>query len=114
MKRRRPTPPAARCAATSRRASDKGILPITLDDYLELLDASGRILRDDKAGAIPSNLAPILRRLGIRTSLWSELVENYHDWFGHVVGAPANLARRANQVGRRWFRGQSKCAAAFG
>ena len=37
----------------SRRASDKGILPITLDEYLQLLDASGRIAREGKTGAIP-------------------------------------------------------------
>jgi len=109
-----PLASSARCAATPRRASDKGMLPITIDDYLELLDASGRILRDDKAGAIPAHLAPILQRLGIRTSVWSELVENYQDWFGHVVGAPAPHARRADHVARRWFRGQSKCAAAAG
>ena len=52
--------------ATSRRASDKGLLPISVEDYLQLLDASGRILRDDKAGSIPTQLAPILERLGIR------------------------------------------------
>jgi hypothetical protein len=104
----------ALCAATSRRASDKGMLPITLDDYLELLDASGRMLRDDKSGAIPAELAPILQRLGIRPTAWSDLVENYHEWFGHIVGAPGTVARRAAQVGRHWFRGQSKCAAAFG
>jgi len=101
------------CTGTARRASNKGILPITLEDYLELLDASGRILRDDKRGAIPSELAPILQRLGIRPAAWSDLVQHYHDWFGHIVGAPGIIAKRAAQVGRNWFRGQSRCAAAF-
>jgi hypothetical protein len=98
----------------SRRASDQGLLPITLDDYLKLLDASGRMLRDDKAGAIPTEFAPILERLGVRPAVWSQLVENYHDWFGHIVGSSEKIARRAAQVGRHWFRGQSHCAAAFG
>jgi len=96
-----------------RRASDKGLLPITLDDYLELLDASGRILLDDKKGAIPSHLSPILERFGVRPSAWPELVENYHDWFGHMVGTAKNVARRTAQAGRQWFRGKSRCAEAF-
>jgi len=99
--------------ATSRRASDKGLLPITLDDYLELLDATGRMVRDDKPGAIPAKLAPILERLGIRPAGWPNLVEHYHEWFGHIVGASEKVARRAAQVGRHWFRGQSHCEEAF-
>lgn len=100
-------------AATSRRASDKGILRLTLDDYLELLDVTGRMVRDDKPGAIPPEFAPILERLGVQPSGWAQLVKNYHDWFGHIVGASEKVARRAAQVGRRWFRGQSRCAEAF-
>jgi hypothetical protein len=89
-------------------------LPVTLDDYLELLDTSGRILRDGKAGSIPAHLAPILERLGIKVDLWSKLVTRYHDWFGHVVGAPAKLIDRAAGAGRRWYWGQPRCVEAFG
>ena len=39
---------AAVRGTNSRRASDKGMLPITLNDCLALLNASGRMLRDDK------------------------------------------------------------------
>ncbi|HJN13299.1 MAG TPA: hypothetical protein QF564_31785 [Pirellulaceae bacterium] len=82
----------------SRRASDKGMLPITLNDYLELLDASGRMLRDDKVGAIPTEFAPILERLGVRPAAWSELVENYHDWFGTSLVLP----RRSPEEPLKW------------
>lgn len=100
--------------ATSRRASDKGLLPLTLDDYLKLLDASGRILRSEKAGSIPENLAPILKRLGINGDLWSQLLVHFDDWFGHIVGASHKVMSRAAAAGRRWYRGQSRCSEAFG
>jgi hypothetical protein len=100
-------------SATQRRASDKGLLPISLEDYLQLLDASGRMLRDDKAGSIPSELAPILERLGVRPGYWPQLVANYHDWFGQIVGAADKVAQRAAEVGRKWYRGTRRCAAAF-
>lgn len=63
------TPPA--------RASDKGFLPMTLDQYLFLLDWTGRQLRGEGQGAIPPDLSPILDRLHIDADLWGASVEHY-------------------------------------
>ncbi|MFW5882647.1 MAG: hypothetical protein ACOCVS_03340, partial [Planctomycetota bacterium] len=38
---------------------------LRLDDYLELVDQTGRIIASGKRGAIPPHLAPILQRLQI-------------------------------------------------
>jgi REP element-mobilizing transposase RayT len=46
-----------------------GIL-FSLIDYLELVDHTGRLLRDDKRGAIALHLPPILNRLGIDRKTW--------------------------------------------
>jgi REP element-mobilizing transposase RayT len=40
-------------------------LHFCLDDYFNLVDWTGRIMRDDQRGAIDANLPPILQRLGI-------------------------------------------------
>lgn len=101
-------------SATQRRASDKGLIPVSLDDYLQLLDASGRIIQAGKSGAIPQHLAPILERLGIRSEMWADLVTGFDQLFGRVVGAPEKVAHRAAQAGRHWYRGIANCAAAFG
>ena len=111
---KKPHDPSSVRSATARRASDKGLIPMSLDDYLQLLDVSGRMVGDDQTGAIPGEIAPILERLGIQTDLWPELVTKYHDWFGHIVGSANKLLERALQTGRKWYRGQSHCAAAFG
>ena len=39
-------------------------------DYIELVDWTGRIIRDDKRGAINENLPPILARLNIDIDAW--------------------------------------------
>lgn len=41
-----------------------------LYDYLELVDITGRIVREDKQGAIVLYLSPILERLGIDRQTW--------------------------------------------
>jgi len=99
---------------TTRRASEKGLLPVRLEEYVAVLDWTGRQVRGDKLGSIPSDLAPILERLGINQHLWTDLTTKFDRWFGHVVGPASQVAIRAAQAGRRFYRGQARCAAAFG
>ena len=46
-----------------------GIL-FSLKNYLELVDHTGRIVRNDKRGAIALHASPILERLGIDQKAW--------------------------------------------
>jgi hypothetical protein len=57
-----------------------GIL-FSLEDYLQLVDTTGRMIRPNKRGAIPINLPPILERLSINRQQWlqqSQQVENLY------------------------------------
>jgi REP element-mobilizing transposase RayT len=47
----------------------QGIL-FSLNDYHELVDSTGRIIRDDKRGAIATELPAILERLAIDRNTW--------------------------------------------
>jgi hypothetical protein len=42
------------------------------DDYLMLVDETGRITRDEKRGAMPPGLLPILERLNLDPARWCE------------------------------------------
>ncbi len=50
-------------------------LPFKLTDYLELIDMTGRIIREVKRGSIDASLLPILIRLNIST----EKLAMYHN-----------------------------------
>ena len=97
-----------------RRASNKGLLPLSLEKYLELLDWTGRQVREGKRGAIPASLAPILDRLGIQGSKWVDAVESFHSKCGLVVGSAEAVAAAVSRAGRHWFRGGKFCGAALG
>ncbi len=75
----------------SRRASNKGCLPMTLDEYLKLLDWTGRQLRRDEIGRIPEEFAPILDRLDCSTESWLDLVKNFRKRFRTEAGRAATL-----------------------
>ncbi len=62
---------------SSRRASNKGCVLMSLPQYLELLDWTGRQLRPGKRGAIAQNAPPILDRLNLSAELWLHAVEQF-------------------------------------
>ena len=95
------------------RASDKGLLPMSLDDYLRLVDWAGRQVREDKRGAIPADLAPILERLGIVPEELLETVAEFPRRFPRLAGRVDQLAARAKEIGRRWLHGVRHAARVF-
>lgn len=88
------------------RASDKGFLPFSLNDYLELLDWTGRQIAKGKRGRIPSTCKPILKRLGLERSAWCDLVKDFGRLFGRVAGRPSSLNQSATSGGVRNRRSQ--------
>ena len=64
-----PLKPLLRFEGNATLNGQHGIL-FNLNDYLELVDQTGRILRDDKRGAIALHLPSILERLGIDRKTW--------------------------------------------
>jgi hypothetical protein len=62
---------------SSRRASNQGCVFMTLTEYLQLLDWTGRQLKHSKRGAIPKNAPPILERLDLTPELWLHAVEHF-------------------------------------
>ncbi len=62
-------------------------LPFLLNDYLELLDWTGRILREDKRGAISHSTPPILERLDMNSDMWKTLTTDFEQQFSYWVGS---------------------------
>jgi REP element-mobilizing transposase RayT len=83
-------------------------LEISLGGYLALVDWTGRMLRDDKAGAIPDDVVPVLARLTGDTDAWvAGVLEHsapHRRAFGHVDALKA-LARR---LGQHWLKGSGR------
>jgi REP element-mobilizing transposase RayT len=88
-------------SATHRRASDKGCLPITVADYLNLVDWTGRQLAEGKRGVIPAKLAPILVRLCIADHHWLSVVAHFGRYFHRVAGAAQSVGRVRPRTSRQ-------------
>ena len=92
---------AVREKSTKRRPSNKGFLSMTLAEYLQLLDWTGRQIRHDgKLGTIPSDLQPLFDRIGMSPDIWVDCVRRFGKWHASGVGRPASLKRQSERTGR--------------
>jgi putative transposase len=92
-------------AGYSNSHADSGI-EFSLEDYLELVDWTGRAIRDDKKGSVPNELLPILRRLGVETETWLTSIKYYNRDYYSVLGALDRIKTFAQAQGRACCRGQ--------
>jgi len=100
---RRATPPllAFRDEGPGQRAS----LPMRLQEYLQLVDCTGRIARADKPGVIDAKLASILERLRIDPDEWKTTMLIGGNRFGRAIGRLELLRAHARRLGQAWIRG---------
>ena len=76
-------------------------LPFHFHDYLALVDWTGRILREDKRGAISSSLPPILERLDIDPKHWCFLATRFESHFKSIVGTTYSIKKSLSAFHRQ-------------
>lgn len=90
---------SVRPSCSGLRASDLGFLPMSLSDYLELLDWTCQQARrneqdpNEHCRAKDISQPPILVRLGIASAAWLCLAMQFGRLFQRVAGAPQSVAR---------------------
>ena len=84
-----------------------GNIPFRLQDYLTLLDWSGRAIRADKPGYIPPHAPPILERLGMEQSATLDYVRRKHDYAANALGPVSKLRALARSAGLKFIKGIS-------
>jgi hypothetical protein len=78
--------PVSSFAGNLRQDMSKG-LPFRLTDYLKLVDWSGRILREDKRGAIPATVPTIRGRPQLEPGHSRFLTLHFESRFKGLVGS---------------------------
>ena len=88
-------------------------LQFELEDYLNLVDWTGRIMRNDKRGMIDNNLPPILQRLGIAEKQWTHLTQGFEQQFHQFVGDADCVKEVTLALGYQRAKGLGCCRALF-
>lgn len=85
-------------------------IPFHLQDYLTLLDATGRTIQGNKRGAIDLCASPILTRLAIDPQQWLKLSTQFEGRFKCAAGSLHKMRATAHYFGKKWLHGQSQSA----
>jgi hypothetical protein len=97
-------------AGNPREEMPKG-LPFRATDYLELVDWTGRQMREGKRGAIDGTLQPILDRLQIDRQHWLYMTEKFENRFKGLVGTAMRLKAVCQGLGYRRTPNAAACRA---
>lgn len=82
-----------------------------LSDYLQLVDTTGRILKEGKRGKIPLRIAPVLVKLQLNPKEWLDMVQHLQNRFSYAIGHSAVLLefnKDCRSHGPKGIRGSQK------
>ncbi|MEM9604036.1 MAG: transposase [Pseudomonadota bacterium] len=86
-------------------------IPFALEHYIELVDLTGRVVRNGKRGAIDESLPPILTRLGIDADTWLTIATEFEGAFRNWVGTEEAIRQATRNVGKTRSRSPPLIAA---
>jgi len=89
------------------------VLPYRFQDYLMLVDWTGRAIREDKRGAIDSGLPSIIQRLNIDADAWQLAMRPRGNVFGRAMGRLDHLRLHAKTLGQSWIKGLRAAEALY-
>jgi REP element-mobilizing transposase RayT len=96
--------------ATGRMAT---AIPFAFDDYLELVDTTGRVIREDKRGFIPGETPRLLERLAIDPEQFIATAGRMLRQFGSAIGTPVHITELCVVRQARYLRGMGAARALF-
>ncbi|KGJ90717.1 transposase [Colwellia psychrerythraea] len=88
-------------------------IAFSLLDYLTLIEATGKIIREDKKGYIAENTQPLLQQLGINSEDWLALAQHFGKTYHQAVGSLDKLAQFACHTNKKWISGHRQQLSIF-
>ncbi len=89
-------------------------IPIPFQDYLHLIDTTGRVIRDNTSGYINGKMTGILERIGLKLESWTKLCTGFEKHFSGGVGKELALRNYSASVGSKRVHGLSQSRALMG
>lgn len=105
------SPDAAKAPLRPIAGSLVACLPIRLDEYLALLEWTGRQVHLGKRGSISLGTPSVLTVLNIEPNRWAARVRAIGSGYWRAVGDVGDLLTIAQRLGQRWLKGVGFAAA---
>ena len=89
----------------SNGCDNRSAVPMNYQEYLLLIDWTGRALRPDKRGVITGNQPLTLETIGLSPNDWVREMRYYGRWYYRAVGSLQVLNRYCDHLGQQWLKG---------
>jgi len=97
---------------TAKSNTGQSLIPMSRNDYLSLLDWTGRVLIKGKRGRIAKNVPTVLARLNLNPDHWLREVNYYGRWYYRAVGSLHAMQDYCDHLGQQWLKGSAKVRTA--
>ena len=84
---------------------DESELPYYLSSYIDLVEETGRCIRDDKQGFISQETAKAINLMGINSDTWLDELKGFKTVGFSAVGTAAQLIEFSAKVKKKWTLG---------
>jgi hypothetical protein len=99
-------------SASGRRATDRGCLEMSFDQYLRLLMWAATKPESGKR-TLPRELAELIERHGLRPERLSDLLDDLPELFPRAIGSRSSLRQLAAAQNRHWLQGVGQAEQFF-
>ena len=96
--------------AEERELRCSSALQIQATSYFELVDWTGRAIREDKKGGIPGHVQAVLDRLGVDSDNWVGSTQHFGRRFHRALGRINQIRRLAQRSSQNWIIGATSAA----
>jgi len=100
-----PSKPLVKFIGAEHQHQPEGIC-FSLIDYLELIDWTGRTIRENKIGVISEQTPALLSVLGLDCETWFTLANGFGKTYHGAVGSLEELTLFAEHTGKQWISGK--------
>lgn len=83
-------------------------IPFHFADYLELIDWTGRAVRDDKRGSIATDTPKLLTELGISNDAWLTSAKEFRRQYSGISGRWDAMCAMKAKCGGKWCKGKQQ------
>ena len=83
-------------------------LAFSLDDYLHLVDCTGRAIVNEAKGYIPDDLPDILLHMGLNPDIWLDEMKYFDKWYYKAIGTVDSLKKYCQSIKQKYIKGLPK------
>ena len=88
--------------------TDENDIPFALNDYIQLVDMTGRVFVSEQKGMIHEESPKIIDRLGLNNATWFNQIKYFDKWYYKAIGSVDKMKLYCQTIKQKYIKGLPK------